>query len=133
MSVRQLASFPRQAVFLTSMCTAMADTLICAMGLLPQFKAQARCGDAKRLGPIGGAPAKKLLCHKLFSIVLCLVGADSINSANAQQTTVTKARHLLPRSGARISEKIPMAPGRVARTRKLAPTLFPTTPLTLMG
>lgn len=73
----------------------MADTLISAMGLSPQFKAQARCGDPKRLAPIGGAPANKLLCHKLFSVVLCLVGANSINSANAQQTTVTKAEAAL--------------------------------------
>jgi hypothetical protein len=71
----------------------MADTLISAMGLSPQFKA--RCGDAMRLAPIGGASTNKLLCHKLFSVVLCLVGADPINSANAQQTTVTKAEAAL--------------------------------------
>ena len=65
------------------------------MGWSPQFKTLPCCGDAKRLGPIGAAPANKLLCRKLFSVVLCLVGADSINSANAQQATVTKAEAAL--------------------------------------
>jgi len=64
------------------------------MGLSPQFKAQARCGDAKRLALIGGAPANKLLCPKLIGVVLCLVGADTITSANAQRTNVTKAEAL---------------------------------------
>jgi hypothetical protein len=55
---------------------AMAGTLISAMGLSPQFKARTRCGDLKRLGLIGGAPANKLLCHMLIGVVLCLAGAD---------------------------------------------------------
>ena len=48
----------------------------------------------RRLATIG-APANKLLCHKLNSVVLCLMGAVSIDSANAQQTTVTKAEAAL--------------------------------------
>jgi hypothetical protein len=34
-------------------------------------------------------------CQKLFSIALWLVGADYVNSANAQQTNVTKAEAAL--------------------------------------
>jgi hypothetical protein len=36
-----------------------------------------------------------LLCRELISVVLCLVGANPINSANARQTTVTKAEAAL--------------------------------------
>jgi hypothetical protein len=68
---------------------AMVGTLISKMGLSPQLKAQARCGDPKRLAPIG-APDSNFLCHKLIGVMLCLVGADPI-TASAQQTTVTKA------------------------------------------
>jgi hypothetical protein len=39
--------------------------------------------------------SSKLLCHKLFGVVLCLVGAVTVDSANAQQTTVTKAEAAL--------------------------------------
>ena len=71
-----------------------------------------------------------MFIEMLFSLALCLVGAHYINSAHAQQTKVTTAEaDSLPRSSARISEKMPMAPGPVARTPKLAPTLFPATPL----
>jgi hypothetical protein len=63
--------------------------------LSPQFKIRAHCGDSKRLAPIGAASANKLLCNKLISVVLCLVAADTVNSANAQQTTVTKAEAAL--------------------------------------
>jgi hypothetical protein len=72
----------------------MADTLISAMGLLPQFKARTRSGDPERLAPIGASPNKPLR-HKLVGVVLCLVGADPINSANAQQTTASKAEAAL--------------------------------------
>jgi hypothetical protein len=72
----------------------MAGTLISAMGLSPQFKARTRCGDPERPAPIG-APANKLLSHKLVGVVLCLAGAVTVNSANAQQTTVTKAEAAL--------------------------------------
>jgi hypothetical protein len=65
------------------------------MGLSPQFKTRARCGDPKRLAPIGAAPANKLLCNKLIGVVLCVVGADTVNSANAQQTTAAKAEAAL--------------------------------------
>ena len=89
----------------------------------------------------------KLLCHELFGVVLCLVGTNYINSANAQQTDqqtiVTKAEAALTakikcgdfRKNAKgtISERMPKAPGLVARTPKLEPTLFPNTPLTIMG
>ncbi|MGB8631206.1 MAG: hypothetical protein WCD69_17785 [Xanthobacteraceae bacterium] len=44
---------------------------------------------------IDGAPANKLLCHKLLGVVLCWVGAVSLDSANAQQTTATKAEAAL--------------------------------------
>ena len=74
---------------------AMAGALISAMGLSPQFEARTRCGDLKRLGLIGGAPANKLLCYKLIGVVLCLAGADTVIRANAQQTTVTKAEAAL--------------------------------------
>jgi hypothetical protein len=48
----------------------------------------------------GGEPMSiKLLCHELFGVVLCLVGTNYINSANAQQTDqqtiVTKAEAAL--------------------------------------
>jgi hypothetical protein len=80
----------------------------------------------------------KLLRHEFFGVALCLVGVDYINSANAQQTDqqtiVTKAEAALAaKINAEISEKTPMAPGLVARTRKLAPTLFQNTPLTFVG
>jgi hypothetical protein len=39
--------------------------------------------------------SNKHLCHKLFSIALWLVGAHYINTANAQQTNVTKAEAAL--------------------------------------
>ena len=116
------------------MCMAMAGALISAMGLSPQFEARTRCGDLKRLGLIGGAPANKLLCYKLIGVVLCLAGADTVIRANAQQTTVTKAEAALT---AKIRcedfRKNSDGPGPVARARKLAPTIFPTTPLTLLG
>jgi hypothetical protein len=65
---------------------------MCTVELLLQFRAH--CSDLKGLGLIGGAPANWLLCYK-FICVLCLVGADPINSANARQTTVTKAEAAL--------------------------------------
>jgi hypothetical protein len=65
------------------------------MGLSPQFKTRPHCADPKRLSPIGGAPTNKLFCTKLIGVVLCLVGADPTNFANAQQTTVTKAEAAL--------------------------------------
>jgi hypothetical protein len=73
----------------TSMCMAMAGTLISAMGLSPQFMARTRCGDPEHSAPIG-APANKLQCQKLFGVALCLASAVTVNSANAQQTSVTK-------------------------------------------
>jgi hypothetical protein len=76
------------------MCMVMADTLISAMGLLPQFKARTRCGDPERPAPIG-APANMLLCHKLVGVVLFWWAALLVNSANAPQTSVTKAEAAL--------------------------------------
>ena len=64
------------------------------MGLSPQFKARTRCGEQERPAPVG-APANKLLSHKLVGVVLCLAGAVTANFANAQQTTVTKAEAAL--------------------------------------
>jgi hypothetical protein len=64
------------------------------MGLSPQYKARTRCGDSERPAP-GDAPANKLLCHKLACVALSLVGAVTVNSANAQQTSVTKAEAAL--------------------------------------
>jgi|SRR5690242_9918010 hypothetical protein len=37
----------------------------------------------------------KFLRHESFGVALCLVGVDYINSANAQQTIVTKAEAAL--------------------------------------
>jgi len=103
------------------------------MGLSLQFKARTRRGDPKRRAPIR-APTNKLLYHKIIGVVLSSAAAHPVNSANAQQTTVTKAEAAL---SAKIRcedfRKIPMVPGQVARTRKLVPTLFLTTPLTLTG
>ena len=52
--------------------------------------------DSAEGGRPGGEPMSiKLLRHELLGIVLCLMGTDYINSANAQQTDqetiVTKA------------------------------------------
>jgi hypothetical protein len=71
------------------------------MGLSPQFKARTRCGDDRGPGPIA-EPVNKLLCHKLVGVALCLAGAVTVNSANAQQTSVTKAEAAL---GAKIACK----------------------------
>lgn len=37
----------------------------------------------------------KFLCHKLFGVGFCLIGFVFIDSANAQQTTMTKAEAVL--------------------------------------
>jgi hypothetical protein len=58
------------------------------MGLSPQFKTRAHCGDPKRLSPIGGR-------LPISFCAFCLVGADPINFANAQQITVIKAEAAL--------------------------------------
>ena len=58
------------------------------MGLLPQFKARTRCGDPEHLA--------RPLAHLLITgVVLCLAATDPVNSANAQQTTMTKAEAAL--------------------------------------
>jgi len=64
------------------------------MGLSLQFKARTRRGDPKRRAPIR-APTNKLLYHKIIGFVLSSAAAHPVNSANAQQTTVTKAEAAL--------------------------------------
>jgi hypothetical protein len=80
----------------------------------------------------------KLLRDAPFGVVLCLVGTNYINSANAQQTD---QQTIVPKAEAALAAKIkcddfrknPMAPGLVPRTPKLETAPFPNTPLTFVG
>jgi hypothetical protein len=75
-----------------------------------------------------------MFIHKLLSLALCLASAGCVNSANAQQTKGTKTEEALrAKIKCKDFKKIRMTLGLVVRMRKLVPTLFPTTPLTLVG
>jgi hypothetical protein len=92
-----------------------------------------RFWPTRRMETARPAEGRAMSTHRLFSLALCLAAAEYVNSANAQQTETSKAE-------AALAAKIKCGDFRknadgtwTSGPPRSAPTLFPATPLKLMG